>query len=43
MKRVPVINYDAHYSSSGIYSIGADEYLAFGNRMDYIMLTQYMT
>ena len=34
MKRVPVINYDAHYSSSGIYSIGADEYLAFGNRME---------
>ena len=43
MKRVPVINYDAHYSSSGIYSIGSDEYLAFGNRMDYIMLTKYMT
>ena len=41
MKRVPKINYDDRYSGSGCYAIGDEEYLSFGNRMDYIMLTKY--
>lgn len=41
MSRIPKINYDDRYSDSGIYGIGNEEYLSFGNRMDYIMLTKY--
>jgi len=41
MKRVPKINYDDRYSGSGCYGIGGEEYLSFGNRMEYVMLSKY--
>ena len=41
MKRVPKINYDDRYSGSGCYDIGGEEYLSFGNRMEYVMLSKY--
>lgn len=41
MKRVPKINYDDRYSGSGCYGIGGEEYLSFGNRIEYVMLSKY--
>ena len=41
MKRVPKINYDDRYSGSGCYDIGGEEYLSFGNRMEYVILSKY--
>ena len=41
MKHVPRINYDDRYSGSGCYGIGGEEYLSFGNRMEYVMLSKY--
>ncbi|WP_455143566.1 hypothetical protein [Selenomonas noxia] len=41
MKHVPKINYDDQYSGSGCYGIGGEEYLSFGNRMEYVMLSKY--
>lgn len=41
MKRVSRINYDDRYSGNGCYGIGGEEYLSFGNRMEYVMLSKY--
>jgi hypothetical protein len=41
MNRVPKVDYNEKYTFDGCHSIGDDEYLSFGNHMDYIMLTNY--
>ena len=41
MKSVPHVRYDDRYSGSGCYGIGGEEYLSFGNRMEYVMLSKY--
>ncbi len=41
MKSVPHVRYDDRYSGSGCYGIGGEEYLSFGNRMEYVVLSKY--
>ena len=41
MKSVPHVRYDDRYSGGGCYAIGGEEYLSFGNRMEYVMLSKY--
>ena len=41
MKHVPLINYDDRYSDSACHAISGGEYLSFGNRMEYVMLSKY--
>ena len=41
MKHVPHINDDDRYSDRGNYAIGGEEYLSFGNRMEYVMLSYW--
>ena len=41
MKHVPHINDDDRYSDRGNYAIGGEEYLSFGNRMGYVMLSYW--
>ena len=41
MKRIPEVRYDDSNVFTGCYAIGDDEYLSFGNRMEYVMLSKY--
>ena len=41
MKRIPEVRYDDSNVFTGCYAIGDDEYLSFGNRMEYIELSKY--
>ena len=41
MNRIPKVDFNSENESDGCYNIGNGEYLAFGNRMSYIMLTYY--
>ena len=41
MNRIPKDDFNSENEGDGCYNIGNGEYLAFGNRMSYIMLTYY--
>jgi small membrane protein A len=41
MKHVPQVRYDDSNVFTGCYAIGGEEYLSFGNRMEYVMLSKY--
>ena len=41
MKRIPEVRYDDSNVFTVCYAIGDDEYLSFGNRMEYIELSKY--
>ena len=41
MKHVPQVRYDDSNVFTGCHAIGDDEYLSFGNRMEYIELSKY--
>ena len=41
MKRIPEVRYDDSNVFTGCHAIGGEEYLSFGNRMEYVMLSKY--
>ena len=41
MKHVPQVRYDDSNVFTGCHAIGREEYLSFGNRMEYVMLSKY--
>lgn len=41
MKHVPQVRYDDSNVFTGCHAIGGEEYLSFGNRMEYVMLSKY--
>ena len=41
MKHVPQVRYDDSNVFTGCHAIGGGEYLSFGNRMEYVMLSKY--
>ena len=41
MKHVPQVRYDDSNAFTGCHAIGGEEYLSFGNRMEYVMLSKY--
>lgn len=41
MKHVPQVRYDDSNVFTGCHTIGGEEYLSFGSRMEYVMLSKY--